>query len=218
MAKNKSKQNQFQLLSPEKYIRLKARNLPIEVCYVSDDWKDERGAVAEVIVVRRHAGGNYTFGVYVVDTLCLGVKHSVYRFNVPPDEYDDFVERTATDCGIKISYNEAHNFIYGAIAFAEEFGIKPDKSFALTQYILEEDTEEIPLIEYKYGRGGRPHLVPETSLEASKYIPILEESTGGDFGLEILEDRDVFDDDEFDDEFDDDEFDDEYDEEDNKTM
>ena len=87
MAKNKSKQNQFQLLSPEKYIRLKARNLPIEVCYVSDDWKDERGAVAEVIVVRRHAGGNYTFGVYVVDTLCLGVKHSVYRFNVPPDEY-----------------------------------------------------------------------------------------------------------------------------------
>lgn len=151
MAKNKSKQNQFQLLSPEKYIRLKARNLPIEVCYVSDDWKDERGAVAEVIVVRRHAGGNYTFGVYVVDTLCLGVKHSVYRFNVPPDEYDDFVERTATDCGIKISYNEAHNFIYGAIAFAEEFGIKPDKSFALTQYILEEDTEEIPLIEYKYG-------------------------------------------------------------------
>lgn len=181
MAKNKSKQNQFQLLSPEKYIRLKARNLPIEVCYVSDDWKDERGAVAEVIVVRRHAGGNYTFGVYVVDTLCLGVKHSVYRFNVPPDEYDDFVERTATDCGIKISYNEAHNFIYGAIAFAEEFGIKPDKSFALTQYIL-------------------------------------EESTGGDFGLEILEDRDVFDDDEFDDEFDDDEFDDEYDEEDNKTM
>ena len=56
MAKNKSKQNQFQLLSPEKYIRLKARNLPIEVCYVSDDWKDERGAVAEVIVVRRHAG------------------------------------------------------------------------------------------------------------------------------------------------------------------
>ena len=60
------------------------------------------------------------------------------------------------------------------------------------------------------------------SLEASKYIPILEESTGGDFGLEILDDRDVFDDDEFDDEFDDDEFDDEYDEEeedkDNKTM
>ena len=53
------------------------------------------------------------------------------------------------------------------------------------------------------GRGGRPHLVAETSLEASKYIPILEESTGGDFGLEILEDRDVFDDDEFDDEFDD---------------
>nr|WP_244050944.1 hypothetical protein [Parabacteroides goldsteinii] len=37
---------------------MKARNLPIEVCYVSDDWKDERGAVAEVIVVRRRAGGN----------------------------------------------------------------------------------------------------------------------------------------------------------------
>ncbi|GKG75676.1 hypothetical protein CE91St1_48190 [Parabacteroides goldsteinii] len=55
------------------------------------------------------------------------------------------------------------------------------------------------------------------SLEASKYIPILEESTGGDFGLEILEDRDVFDDDEFDDEFDD-EYDEEEEDKDNKTM
>ncbi|WP_302821649.1 hypothetical protein [Parabacteroides goldsteinii] len=55
------------------------------------------------------------------------------------------------------------------------------------------------------------------SLEASKYIPILEESTGGDFGLEILEDRDVFDDDEFDDEFDE-EYDEEEEDKDNKTM
>lgn len=194
MAKNKNKQTQKQpqWLSPEKYIRQKARNLSLEQCYVTDDWKDEDGAVAEVVVARRHAGGNYTFGVYVVDTLCLGLKGSVYRFNVPAEEYQDYIDDVISECGLKISYNEAHNFIYGAIAFAEEYGILPDKSFELTQYLLEEDTDDIPLIEYKYGRNGRPHLLVATNLEASKYIPLLEESTGGDYSIEILEDKDIF--------------------------
>lgn len=189
MAKKKGKQaQQFQLLTPEKYIRQKARNLPIEECYVTDDWQDEEGAEAEVIVARRHANGNYTFCVYVVDTRCLGLKSSVYRFNVTPDEYESYISDVVYDCGIKISYNEAHNFIYGAIAFAEDYGIAPDKSFNLTQYVLEEDTEDIPFIEYNYGRDGRPYLIAETNLEASKYIPILDKSTGGDYGLEIMED------------------------------
>lgn len=42
--------------------------------------------------------------------------------------------------------------IFGAIAFAEEAGITPSNSFELTQYLLEEDTEDVPLIEYDYGK------------------------------------------------------------------
>ena len=61
--------------------------------------------------------------------------------------------------GLARSYDEAHNCIYGAIAFAEEAGIEPDKSFKITQYMLDEDDDNIPLIEYKYGKDGKHTLL-----------------------------------------------------------
>ncbi|MBO7102159.1 MAG: DUF1186 domain-containing protein, partial [Bacteroidaceae bacterium] len=90
----------------------------------------------------------------------------------------------------------------GAIAFAEEAGIKPDKSFNLTQYMLEEDTDEVPLIEYEYGRNGKHFLVAKNKLEASRYLPSMKAHLGDNFDVSIGE----FDDfDDFDEEEDDDE-------------
>ena len=59
----------------------------------------------------------------------------------------------------------------------------------MTQYILEEDTDDIPLIEYEYGRDGSPYLVVESNLEASKYLPALEKSTNGNFRLMIADEE-----------------------------
>lgn len=182
MAKKKNKQAQPQKLSPEKYIRLKARSLPIVKCSITKNW--EEFGMAEIVVARRHAGGNYTIGVYLVDVFCLGVKDSIYKFNIDELDYEEMME-FVFDRHEDISYEEVHNIIYGAISFAEDLGIEPDKSFNLTQYILEEDTDDIPLIEYEFGKEGEPFLIVDTRLEASKYIPLLEKATGGDFGLEI---------------------------------
>lgn len=194
MAKKNNKQTQ-QLLSPEKYIRLKARSLPIDQCFISNNlYSDD---LVEVIVSRRHAGGNYTFGIYLVDTFCTGVKQTFYKFNVSPSDFEDFVGNIISDGCLQVNYADVHNLVYGAAAYAEEWGIEPTKSFELTQYILDEDTDDIPLIEYEYGKGGRPFLIVDTSLEASKFIPLLEESTGGDYGLRVLEDED-YDEDDFD--------------------
>ena len=188
MAKKKSKPaQQQQQLSPEKYIRLKARNLSIDKCFVSTDWQEV--GLAEVLVSRRHTGGNYTFGIYLVDTLCLGLKDSIFKFNITPADFDSILEDLMVENHTEISYDEAHNIIYGAISYAEDLGIKADKSFDLTQYILEEDTDDIPLIEYEYGRDGSPYLVVESNLEASKYLPALEKSTNGNFRLMIADEE-----------------------------
>lgn len=188
MAKKKSKHSQIQQqFSPEKYIRLKARRLAIDKCYTSTLW--EETGIAEVLVARRHAGGNYTFGFFLLDTYCLGLKDSLYRFNITPYEFDDLVHELLANDHAEISYDEAHNLIYGAISYAEDLGIKPHKSFELTQYILEEDTEDIPLIEYVFGKDGSPHLVAENYLEASRYTPLLDKATGGDYSVEIVSDE-----------------------------
>ena len=59
---------------------------------------------------------------------------------------------------LECSYEEAHNLVWGSIAYAEEAGIAPDKSFRLTQYILDEETDDVPLIEYEYGKDGKHFL------------------------------------------------------------
>lgn len=180
MAKNKKSSSAQQVLSPEKYIRTKARNLPIAECLIGDNWQET--GLTTIIIARRHTNGNYTIGSYLVDTFCLGVKLATYFFNISSNDYEEYKEHLSEHRSMHAtSYNEAHNLIFGSIAYAEELGINPCKEFELTQYILEEDTDDIPLIEYEFGKDGKPCLVVENALEGSKYLPTLEITTGGEF-------------------------------------
>lgn len=190
---------QQQPLSPEKYIRLKARTLPIVKCYINGNW--EEVGMASIIVVRQHQSGNYTSAQYLVDIYCLGIKNTTYCFNFSPEQLDEMTD------GIpyceEISYNEVHNIIFGAITFAEEeVDMLPHKDFELTRYMLEEDTDDIPLIEYEFGRFGTPLLVVNTRFEASRYLPKLQKKYGESFPYLIREEEKDEYEDEYEDEYD----------------
>lgn len=178
MAKKKQKKQQGggqQFLSPERYLREKARTLEISTCYVTKDIDEMR--MGHVIVTRRHTGGRISMAAYLVDMACLGVKDSFYQLRMDDWEFDDFLD-DRRDMFRECSYEEAHNRIWGSIAYAEEAGIRPDKSFLLTQYMLEEDTDDVPLIEYEYGKDGKHFLVCHSELEASRYLPLLRKNLG----------------------------------------
>lgn len=184
MAKKKNKQAPSQPLAPDKYIRTKARNLPVYECLMCENLFDVGQGF--IVVARKHASGNITMGVYWVDVFCLGIRESLFHFNLTPSEYND--RKASIYEGMKcksIPYEEAHNILYGAIEYAEDCGIEPAKSFALTRYMLEEDTDDIPLLTYDFGKNGRPYLAAENWLEADKYLPTLREHTGGDFGYNV---------------------------------
>ena len=171
----KGRQKGQQFLSPDQYVRQKARTLEIGVCYVSNGI--EKDGEGHVIVSRRHTGGRVSIGVYLVDTWCVGVKDSYYRLRMEEYEFEDTIKNYPLELH-ECSYDEAHNRIFGAIAFAEEAGIAPHKSFAVTRYMLEEDTDDVPLIEYNYGRDGKHTLVASSRLEASRYLPLLRKNLG----------------------------------------
>ena len=192
MAKKKKNIQPQQMLSPEQFIKQKARNLPIEVCYISKDI--EEVGEGTVIVVRRHPNDKFTLATYLLDIFCLGVKDTFYRLRLDEFEYEEFFDKYTSMEVKEITYNEAHNWIYGAIAFAEEAGIAPHKDFNVTQYMLEEDTEDIPLIEYNYGKDGKHFLVAMSQLELSRYIPILKKNLGDDFDYVLQDDEDEYDD------------------------
>lgn len=183
------------------------RSVPIGKCYVTDNY--EKTGFGNVIVTRVHTGGRISFAVYMVDFWCLGVRECFYHLRAEDYEFaDEVLERTSQAMGLnEISYNEAHNLVYGAVAFAEEAGISPCKDFALGQYFLEEDTDDIPLIEYQFGKDGKYFLMARTELELSKYLPILQKNLQeGQYEYSVLEQDDFDDDEDFDEDFDDDDY------------
>lgn len=173
--KKKTKQGGQTFLSPEQYLRQKARTLEIGTCYVSKSIDEEK--IGHVIVTRRHTGGRISVAFYLVDMACLGVKDSFYHLRLENYELEDMIDERK-DMLRECSYEEAHNRIWGSIAYAEEAGIAPDKSFQLTQYMLEEDTDDVPLIEYEYGRDGKHFLTCHSELEASRYLPLMKKNLG----------------------------------------
>ncbi|MDR0559551.1 MAG: hypothetical protein LBG92_05235 [Prevotellaceae bacterium] len=211
----KQKQNvqKQTLLSPENYIRKKSRNLPVVKCVINKYWNES--GLASILIVRQHSNGNYTFCSYLVDKSCLGVKDTMYWFNEPQevlDKYEtDIVEQYESE---EISYALAHNIIFAALEFAEEYGFKPHRDFtSVTQYFLEEDDDNVPLIDVHCGNAdGKPAYMNtgyETPELQKRIICQLEKTAGkGNYDIYINMDNDRLDEnylyeDEFEEEYDD---------------
>jgi len=184
-SKNQNKKSQ-KAFKPEDYIKSKARQLPIYKCYKCVNTYEDREM--SVIVIRQHPQGTFTFGGYLIDKWCLGVKDTLWFFSVEEDVLDEMLDnfRFDQDSLEEISYAEAHNWVWGAHDFAMDAGIEPCKDFALTQYILAEDNDDVELIEYEFGKEGEYYLLVKSKLEASKYIPTLNKNLGeGNYTVEI---------------------------------
>ncbi|SCD18969.1 hypothetical protein PSM36_0133 [Proteiniphilum saccharofermentans] len=157
--KKKEKQSP-QILSPENYIRQRARNLPIYKCFVNEDWED--AGIAHVTIARKHINGNITYCSYLVDLKCLGIKDTLYEFNIPEYEFDEYKRKLDTGLNmVESDYGLVHNIIHAGWEYAEDIGFEPHKDFlSTTQYMLEEDSDDIPLIEIACGgENGKPLFV-----------------------------------------------------------
>lgn len=172
---------------PENFIKSRARALQLGKCYISEQW-DETG-IANILVSRKHTNGNFTLGIYLVDLKCLGIKDTTFKFNVSEEElayYADFVG------GIEIEYNKVHNIIYGAEAFADSCGFKGHKDWVITQFILEEDDDSIPLIDIGFGEGGIPayYVGPNDSpAKINQILATLDNTVGRENYLFIEDDE-----------------------------
>lgn len=191
-----------QQLSPENYIRKKARSLSIELCMINKGWEIE--GLAQILVSRKHSNGNHSFCIYLVDLFCLGVKDTFWRFNESDFEFDSFLEKFSNHGPVeKISYELAHNIIFAGLEYAEDLGIKAHKDFLrTTQYFLEEDTDAIALIDIECGQNGMPVYVKgpnDDDARVNQIIGILEKSVGPD-GFRFLIDEDDYEDEDYEEE------------------
>ena len=186
-------------LSPERFIRERMRSVKIGKCYMTahHDWGE---GIGHVIVTREHTGGRVSLAAFLIDRWCLGVKNCFFKLRLDDYEFDDILDRAEQSTDLEeVSYDEAHNMVWGAVGFAEEAGIAPYKDFALAQYFLEDDTDDIPLIEYDYGKDGKHFLVANNNLELTTYLPLLKKNLDGSEYSFMVQDDDIsFDNDKWD--------------------
>src|SRR5690606_10278952 len=177
-----AKKQHPQILSPENYIRQRARNLPIFKCLVNEGWEEE--GLAQLTISRRHINGNITYCSYLVDLKCLGVKDTFYDFNIPEAHFEQVVERMEQGYAlVGIEYALAHNIIHAGWEFGEEIGFKAHKDFlSITRYMLEEDGDAIPFIKIDCGDVDRKPLYVQGPLEdaaaVNRILAQLEKNVG----------------------------------------
>lgn len=170
------------MLSPENYIRQRARTLPLYECWINGGWQE--GNMAHIAVARQHITGNITFGLYLIDLNCLGVKDAHFLFNVFPHEYKEVIEEMKKQIELEQApYPLVHNIIYAALEFAEDNGFKPHKDFSVAQFILAEDNDEIELMDIPCGDNGVPVYFRgpnDSDAFAKRVLKTLETNVGKD--------------------------------------
>ncbi len=189
------KGNQQTKLSPENYIRTKARTLPIHECMVNHAWEEAR--MANVMIARKHTNGNITGCNFLVDLMALGIKGSSYFFNMDIVEYNEVVASWKNEHGfITIPYALAHNIILAAEEYSEDLGFQQCKLYRnTTKYMLDEDTDDIELIEIECGVNGKPMLALTDNMDVMtirSYHETLKKSVGED-GYTFIENWGDFD-------------------------
>jgi len=124
-----------------------------------------------------HANGNITVCFYLVDLLCLGVKDTHYMFNITETKYREQLYDISEQMEIELcDYTLVHNIIFAGLEFAEEYGFKPHKDFtSVTEFMLEEDTDDIELIEIECGRDGKPLYIQGPFDDAAKSNKIMKQ-------------------------------------------
>lgn len=134
----------------------RARDYPIEGCWAQTDWQD--GGLAVVVVARRQPDGDLVFGVYLVDYYCLGLKDTYCNANMAPGPFrrEHMPQMIPGGRPIEISPALAHEIIWGAIEYADEFGFKPHADFRHSRQILDPPDRHPRTGAVEFGHEGKP--------------------------------------------------------------
>jgi hypothetical protein len=203
MSKNKKKHKSPQAqkptkFSPEKYIVEHCRKLPVHKCLINPDWQEQ--GMASIWILKKRQNGVIIMGSFLVDTCCLGLKDTFFRYDIDEDTLEKYTDslmiigRTMIDC----DFGLAQNIIYGGIEYAEELGFKPYKEFKITQFIID-DIEEVDFMEIEFGKDGKPFFSAGPKDNVNAILNTLNR-TVGQGNYEYIVDINPFMDDDWDDE------------------
>jgi hypothetical protein len=179
-AQHKSQQQEFTPFSAQAMIR-RARTFPLFECLISDNWnkKDNVGLV-EILLARKQPDGDICFGVYLIDTFCLGLKNTFANAGFSRSRYQSEIHNRIFRAGkpVQCPIELAHQMIYQSIEYAEQFGFEPEKDFAVSQYLLAPRGELEESYDLTFGKNGKPFFIAGPHDNVARIMKQLEKNAG----------------------------------------
>jgi len=165
-------------------------SLPIYECLVPDALFEI--GIGNVIVSRRTPTGNITFGAFLVDVFCLGVK-SAFLTVVREFDYENKVKASLMMSDELQTFESIHpecakKLVEGAMAYAKELGFSHHQDYENAKNIFGDIVSSNCPVKYKYGKDGKPFYIRgpnETMAEAKEIVNQLHQRCGED-GFDYL--------------------------------
>jgi hypothetical protein len=177
---HKAQQQTLTLSSPKAILR-RARDYPLYECLISDNWnKKETSGLVEVLIARKQPDGDICFGVYLIDTYCLGLKNTFANAGFSRGRYMNEIRNKIFRAGkpVECSIELAQQMIYQSIEYAEQFGFEPEKDFATSQYLLAPRGELEEPYKLTFGKDGKPFFIPGPHDNVARILRQLEKTAG----------------------------------------
>ncbi len=136
----------------------KAREYPILGCWLEAGWQET--GIAQATVAREQPNGRVICSIFVVDHYCLGIKNALWKADVSQKRFETL--RDELYRGIPpeaVSSEFAHEYIYGALEYAEKYGFKPHYDYHEASKVLFPADHYPRTDEIEFGKDGQPFYI-----------------------------------------------------------
>ncbi len=161
------------LIGP-KYHLQRAREYPFLGCWIMKGWQES--GIAPVVVAREQSADKVTYGVYLIDLYCLGVKNVVTYTDVSHAAFQRKLPEICNGKPEPCSVEFAHEIIYGSIEYAKRYELDPHPDFTLelADQILDPPNAHPRQGNIIFGHDGKPFYVSGPYDDDKKIDRIIE--------------------------------------------
>lgn len=139
--------------------------------------------IGTVLIARQESAGNFVYGVYLVDTYCLGVKNAFWEAGSLAD-LNEVIEKIARSQTLQeVTPEYLVKIVTGAVDYARSFGFAPHPDYRHAAALLAGIDPTTCDETFTFGRDGKPFYIqgPHESFEDAQAITDRIQAAGGHY-------------------------------------
>jgi hypothetical protein len=137
---------------------LRAARAPIRYCMLTEALFD--AGIGTLIVARGATPHHLTFGSFLLDVFCLGIKDVMFD-SLEGDQFDTYV--AVADAGsplAPIDPSDARKLLRDLAAWSQSIGFSPHRDFAAVERIFGDVSADESETDFPFGSDGKPFYIP----------------------------------------------------------